>query len=164
MTITINLSPHPEIPEDVFVQNAVMIVDKVINSDVLSISPLAEYDFQNNEISIDVMFCDNETIHGINREYRDKDRATDVITFALFADSEPSMRLLCGDELALGEIVISVEKIEEQAVDNGKTFEEELYFIFAHGILHLFGFVHDDEERLERMLEIQKRLVENVKI
>jgi probable rRNA maturation factor len=62
----------------------------------------------------------------------------------------------------LGEIMISVEKIKSQAVENDKTFEEELYFILSHGILHLFGFTHQDDEKLEYMIGLQQRLVANV--
>jgi probable rRNA maturation factor len=164
MTIIIDLNSHPEIEEEIFLQNATGIVEEVISSDIVELSPLKDYDFKNNDVSLDVMFCDNKAIHEINRDYRDKDRPTDVITFALFADSEPEMRLVCGDEIALGEIIISIERIKEQAAENNKTFKEELYFIFAHGILHLFGFTHDDDKSLEQMLGIQQRLIENVKI
>lgn len=162
--ITINLNSHPDIKEDIFVQNAIDIVQKIVDSEILKQSPLSDYDFESNEISIDIMFCDNETIHQINRDYRHKDQPTDVITFALFADSDEDMRILSGDEIALGEIIISVERIQSQAKENNKTFLEELYFILAHGILHLFGYTHNDEVSLEKMLELQKRLVKDVKI
>lgn len=162
--ITINLNSHPDINEDIFVPNAIDIVQKIIESEILKQSPLNDYDFESNEISIDIMFCDNETIHQINRDYRHKDQPTDVITFALFADSDEDMRILSGDEIALGEIIISVERIQSQAKENNKTFLEELYFILAHGILHLFGYTHNDEVSLEKMLELQKRLVKDVKI
>ena len=116
------------------------------------------------DIEFDVMFCDNDEIHEINRDYRSKDSATDVITFALFADSEKTLRILSDEGIHLGEIIISVEKIKSQAAENQKTFEEELYFILAHGILHLFGFTHQDEAKLEVMISLQQRLVENVQI
>jgi probable rRNA maturation factor len=162
--ITINLNSHPDIKEDIFVQNAIDIVQKIVDSEILEQSPLSDYDFKSNEISIDIMFCDNEAIHQINKDYRGKDQPTDVITFALFADSDEDMRILSGDEISLGEIIISLERIQEQAKSNAKTFEEELYFILAHGILHLFGYTHNDEVSLEKMLELQQRLVKDVKI
>lgn len=162
--ITINLNSHNDINEDIFVQNAEKMIKTVINSGILEQSELKEYAFVKNNTEIDVMFCDNETIQEINRDYRHKDSTTDVITFALFADSEPALRLIYEGEIHLGEIIISIEKIKTQAVENQKTFNEELYFILSHGILHLFGFTHENDEKLEKMLSLQQRLMENVKI
>ncbi|MEI8377076.1 MAG: rRNA maturation RNase YbeY [bacterium] len=162
--ITINTNSHSEIDENIFLQNAIKITENIINSEILEYSPIKEYDFLHNDLEFDVMFCDNKKIHEINRDYRGKDKETDVITFALFSDSEPEMRFVSDEGVALGEIIISVEKIKSQALENKKTFEEELYFILAHGILHLFGFTHQTEEKLEYMIGLQQRLVENVKI
>ena len=162
--ITINTNSDSQIDEDIFLQKATKIAENVIKSDILEHSPIKNYDFINNDIEFDVMFCDNDAIHEINRDYRGKDKETDVITFALFADSEPQMRMVSEEGIALGEIIISVEKIKSQAVENQKTFEEELYFILAHGILHLFGFTHQDDEKLEFMIGMQQRLVENVQV
>ena len=69
-------------------------------------------------ISFDIVFCNNEKIHEINREYRDKDRPTDVISFAIFADSEPEERFIFDGEINLGEIIISLDKTKEQAGKN----------------------------------------------
>ena len=162
--ITINTNSDSQIDGDIFLQNATKIAQNVIKSDILERSPIKNYDFIKNDIEFDVMFCDNDAIHEINRDYRGKDKETDVITFALFADSEPQMRMVSEEGIAHGDIIISVEKIKFQAVENQKTFEEELYFILAHGILHLFGFTHQDEEKLEYMISLQQRLVEDVQI
>ena len=163
-TITISLDTEEDIDEEVFVQNAVKITQGIIGSEILAQSSIAEEDFVNNGVSIDIMLCDNDTIHTINRDYRAKDVPTDVITFALFADSEPEMRVVTDGEIPLGEIIISLERIKTQAQEFNRTFEEELYFILAHGILHLFGFTHESEEKLESMIQLQQRLVEDVKI
>lgn len=162
--ITINLSSEEDINEDIFVQNAVKITQGIIESEILVQSPIADADFATNDVSIDIMLCDNETIHTINRDYRGKDAPTDVITFALFADSEAQMRVVTEGEIPLGEIIISLERIKSQAKEFGRTFEEELYFILAHGILHLFGFAHETDAKLENMIELQQRLVEDVEI
>lgn len=160
--ITINTNSHSEIDEDVFLQKATAITEKIVNLDILDSSPIKDYNFLSTNIEFDVMFCSNDEIHAINRDYRGKDKDTDVITFALFADSEPRMRIVSEEGIHLGEIMISVEKIKFQATENDKTFEEELYFILAHGILHLFGFTHQDDEKLEYMIGLQQRLVANV--
>lgn len=113
-------------------------------------------DSQYSTLSFDIVFCDNEKIHQINKEYRNIDRPTDVISFAIFADSAPDERFIFDSEINLGEIILSLEKTKTQAKENGKTFEYELYFLLAHGILHLMGYDHQNEETLERMWDIQK--------
>lgn len=152
------------IDEKKFTEIAEKITENIIKSDILPQSSLAETDFAQNDVSVDIMLCDNGTIQAINKDYRSKDAPTDIITFALFADSEPAMRVIADGEIPLGEIIISLEQIRIQAQEFKKTFEEELYFILAHGILHLFGFTHQTDETLQNMIEIQKRLVSDVKI
>ena len=109
-------------------------------------------------ISFDIVFCNNEKIHEINREYRDKDRPTDVISFAIFADSEPEERFIFDGEINLGEIIISLDKTKEQADENGHDLYDELYFLLAHGILHLAGYDHQTEETLAEMWNMQKEM------
>ncbi len=109
-------------------------------------------------ISFDIVFCNNEKIHEINREYRDKDRPTDVISFAIFADSEPEERFIFDGEINLGEIIISLDKTKEQADENGHGLYDELYFLLAHGILHLAGYDHQTEETLAEMWNMQKEM------
>ena len=112
------------------------------DSEVYTKSVLNGFDF--SKLSFDLVFTDDEHIHEINREYRDKDKPTDVITFALFADSEP--KFVLDGEIFLGEIYISIDTIKKQASEIGNSFKDELYYIISHGILHLFGFDHQDEE------------------
>ncbi|MBQ4122649.1 rRNA maturation RNase YbeY [bacterium] len=121
--------------------------------DVFSKSCLKDYKF--SIISFDIVLCNNEEIHRINKEYRDKDSATDVITFALFADSEPDERFIFDDEINLGEIVVSLDKIKEQSIENNVTFDSELYYLISHGILHLLGFDHQNQVEYDYMVEKQ---------
>jgi len=162
--ITINVNTFDGIDENIFLQNATKITENFLNSEFLEYSPIKNYNFLQNHVEFDVTFCDNAQVHQINKDFRGKDTPTDVITFALFADSEPEMRLIHVNTIYLGEIIISLEKIKTQAKENHKTFEEELYFIFAHGILHLFGFTHQTDEKLEFMIALQQRLAQNVQI
>lgn len=121
--------------------------------DVFSKSCLKDYKF--STISFDIVLCNNEEIHRINKEYRDKDSATDVITFALFADSESDERFIFDDEINLGEIVVSLDKIKEQSIENNVTFDSELYYLISHGILHLLGFDHQNQVEYDYMVEKQ---------
>ena len=98
--------------------------------------------FKFNTITFDIVLCNNNEIHRINKEYRNIDRPTDVITFAIFADSKEDEKFVFDGEINLGEIIISLDTIKKQAKQNNVTFEDEINLIAAHGILHLLGFDH----------------------
>ncbi len=104
-------------------------------------------------VSFDIVLCDDEKIHEINRDYRKKDRPTDVITFALFADSTEEERFILDEEANLGEILISIDTINKQAKEDG--VYNELLVVSAHGILHLLGFDHLTQEDYDFMVEKQ---------
>lgn len=114
----------------------------------------------NNDYSFEILLCDNDFIHNINKEYRNIDNPTDVITFALFVDSEE--KIIVDNVINLGQILISLEKVYFQAQENNITPKEEFLNLLAHGILHLLGFDHQTEESLESMLELQNRMIEGV--
>lgn len=119
-------------------------------------------DYEYNLIYFDIVLCDDLQIKKINNEYRKIDNPTDVITFAIFADSPKEERFIFDDEINLGEIIISLDKTLEQAENNAhcqNSFENELNFLLAHGILHLLGYDHQDEETLKEMWEIQEKMI-----
>ncbi|TKD70168.1 rRNA maturation RNase YbeY [Pseudalkalibacillus hwajinpoensis] len=111
---------------------------------------------------VSIMFVDNDKITEINRDYRGKDQPTDVISFALDDEEEGDEPIIFGEHLPhlLGEIVISVEKIAEQANDYGHSFDRELGFLTVHGFLHLLGYDHMTDEDEKEMFEKQKVLLE----
>lgn len=109
------------------------------------------------QVFFDIVFMNNEEIHQVNKEYRKKDAPTDVITFAMFADSPEEERYIFDGEVHLGEIMVSLDKIEEQAKENNVSFEEELHYIIAHGVLHLLGFDHQTETEYNFMVDYQNR-------
>ena len=122
-------------------------------------SCIKDYDF--DLLYFDVVLTDNKKIHEINREYRQKDAPTDVITFAIFSDSPKEERFIFDNEINLGEIIISLDKALAQSQDEShenKTFKDELYFLLAHGILHLLGYDHKDEKTLQEMWTIQQKM------
>jgi probable rRNA maturation factor len=124
------------------------------NEEWVKKSCLNGYDF--DSLCFDAVLCGNEKIHEINKEYRKKDSPTDIITFAIFADGEE--RFVFNNEINLGEIIISLDKTEAQARENDRSFYDELYFLFAHGILHLLGYDHATEETLCEMWDMQKKM------
>ncbi len=122
---------------------------------VMKNSCLANEEYE--QVFFDIVFMNNDEIHKVNREYRKKDSPTDVITFAMFADSPEEERYIFDGEVHLGEIMVSLDKIEEQAKENNVTFDEELHYIIAHGVLHLLGFDHQTEPEYNFMVEYQNK-------
>lgn len=113
-------------------------------------------------VVFDIVLCNDEEIHRINREYRNIDRATDVITFAIFADSPDDEKFIFDGEINLGEIIISLDTIKKQAEENKTTFDNELRLISAHGILHLLGFDHLNEDDYNFVVRTQNKVISNV--
>ncbi|MEH7084065.1 rRNA maturation RNase YbeY [Neobacillus drentensis] len=114
---------------------------------------------EHSEVS--VTFVSNERIQEINREYRDKDKPTDVISFAMEELGEGEMELV-GAEMprVLGDIIISVPKAIEQAEEYGHSFLRELGFLAVHGFLHLLGYDHMTAEEEKEMFTLQKDILD----
>ena len=106
-----------------------------------------------SKIRFDISFCSDTTIQRINKTYRNKDKATDVITFSLFADDVNA--IVCGKTADLGQIIISCETLDKQKDENNTTFNEELITLTTHGILHLFGFDHLEKKGYDFVVRIQ---------
>ena len=112
---------------------------------------------------------ENDTIRSINKEQRDIDRATDVLSFPMLefdedgiSDDEYDMD---GELVMLGDIVISMERAREQANEFGHSFLREVAFLTAHSMLHLLGYDHvDDKEGEEIMCEKQERVLTSLGI
>ena len=130
----------------------------VLMPQISSCKTLSRQDFQ--IISFEISFCTDRLIREINRDYRSKDKATDVITFALFADDENS--IIQNDTLELGEIIISIDTLISQAQENSNTIEKELYTLITHGILHLLGFDHLTQKDYDFVVGIQEAIVNNL--
>ena len=113
------------------------------------------YGIENGEVS--VTLTNNDYIHQLNRKYRQIDRPTDVLSFALNESEEPDIEN--GPDInVLGDIILSVERAEEQAVDYGHSLRREIAFLTVHGMLHLLGYDHMEEaDRLE--MEKEQRYV-----
>jgi probable rRNA maturation factor len=114
---------------------------------------------QGSEISI--TFVTNESIQEINREYRQKDYPTDVISFAMEELGEGEVEVVGVDmPRILGDIIISIPKAKEQAEEYGHSFMRELSFLAVHGFLHLLGYDHETEEDEKEMFSLQREILE----
>ena len=98
------------------------------------------FNFDISKIRFDIAFCLDNTIREINKTYRNKDKATDVITFSLFADDDNA--IIIRKTADLGQIIVSLETASKQAEENNNTFKKEVLTLICHGILHLLGFDH----------------------
>lgn len=110
---------------------------------------------------LSVTFLTNEEIQTINREWRGKDSATDVISFAFDEMGEEEMDFMLDEDepRLLGDLIISVERCREQASDYGHSFERELGFLAIHGFLHLLGYDHMTEEEEAEMTMRQEQVL-----
>lgn len=124
----------------------------------------ALFGYQYERIAFDFLFCDSELTHEINKTYRNKDYPADIITFAVFADSSEDERFILEGELNLGEIIIALDKITENAKEKGISKQEELLFFVSHGIMHLLGFDHQTELDYNFVVEFQKKALEYINI
>ncbi|MEW9500463.1 rRNA maturation RNase YbeY [Jeotgalibacillus marinus] len=117
-------------------------------------------DVKKGECSI--TFVNNDRIQEINRDYRQKDQPTDVISFAMEEEGDGEINIVGGEGLPriLGDIIISVPFANEQAEDYGHSFDRELGFLALHGFLHLLGYDHMNETDEEVMFSRQKSLLE----
>ena len=154
-----NIYPDWEVDEKKFIDIAKKILDFYL-SEVLEKSCLNGFEY--DTISFDFLYCDSKKTHEINREYRQKDYPADIITFAIFADSEE--KFIFDGEINLGEVIIALDKVIEEAEKKGVAKEHELAFLISHGILHLLGFAHQTEEDYNFIMELQNRALEYVKI
>lgn len=126
------------------------------------------------EAEVNLLLTQNEMIQEMNKEFREIDRPTDVLSFPMaeyeapgdFASLEEQQD--CFDpesgELLLGDIVISKDKVLEQAEEFGHSVKREYAFLIAHSMLHLFGYDHIDEAERAVMEEKQREILDQLKI
>lgn len=108
------------------------------------------------EISISVV--DQEQIRELNRDYRNTDSVTDVLSFPLFEKGE------IPDSGMLGDIVICVERVREQAEEFGHSEEREFVYLTVHSLLHLLGYDHMEEEEKIEMRALEKEIMKKLGI
>lgn len=104
-----------------------------------------------SKASINLVFTTDRRLHSLNREFRSKDRATDVLSFTLDDSKET--------DATFGEIYISVETADRQAADYGGTRSEEYLRLVCHGLLHLFGYDHIKPHEAVAMKEREERFL-----
>ena len=118
----------------------------------------------NDDFEVSVSFVNNEEIHQLNKEYRNIDRPTDVLSFPLGEDGNYDINNETGSML-LGDIVISIETALKQADLYGHSLEREIGFLTVHSMLHLLGYDHEEGKLQERIIrEKEEAILENLGI
>ena len=112
-----------------------------------------------NKVEFNVIIVDNEYIHKLNKEYRNIDRETDVITFALEDDKTFNPM-----ERVLGDVYISIDKAISQSEEYGHSLKREIAFLAVHGLLHLLGYDHMKKEDEEIMFGLQEEILNEMGI
>ena len=150
--------------------------EKIINEVV---NEAAAYEKCPYEIEVNVTLTDNEAIHQINKEFREVDAPTDVLSFPMINYEAPSDFESLEDEfenntedyfnpdtgeLMLGDIIISLDKVEEQAIAYGHSFTREYAFLIAHSMLHLMGYDHMTDDDASIMEAKQRAILDNLNI
>ncbi len=107
---------------------------------------------------ISVLLTDDESIHVMNRDYRQVDRPTDVLSFPAW-EGESLAQI---PDAYLGDIAISVDTAKRQAEEYGHSLSRELSFLSVHGTLHLLGYDHMEENEKERMFALQNEILEQI--
>ena len=124
---------------------------------------------------INLLLTDNEGIHAYNKEYRDIDKETDVLSFpnvdyetagdfSVAGDARAEYFDLDSGELMLGDIIISVDKVKEQALEYGHSELREFAFLIAHSMFHLCGYDHMSDEEAKVMEEKQEEVLNTLGI
>ena len=137
------------------------VIDKVLTK------CFEEEKLQDSKLYITVTLTNPENIREINKEYRDIDRATDVLSFPMFEKDDLEEKIRNNDfehEDVLGDIVISIDKVKEQAVEYGHRFERELSYMLVHGFYHLMGYDHIEEEDKRKMRPKEEKILNDLKI
>ena len=120
-----------------------------------------------SKLIMTITFTTPEEIRKINKKYRKIDKATDVLSFPMFEKDELDEKIKSGDfpyEDVLGDVIISIEKVREQAEEYGHSCERALSYMLVHGFYHLMGYDHIEEEDKKIMRPKEEKILNELKI
>ncbi len=126
-----------------------------------------EESIENSKLSVTITLTTLENIQEINKTYRNINKTTDVLSFPMFEKDELELKIRNNDfihEDVLGDIVIAVKKVEEQAEEYGHSFERELSYMIVHGFYHLMGYDHIQGEDKKIMRLKEEKILTDLKM
>ena len=146
----------------------VNIINRTKYNDFKSFFPLIEHYYQwtlkvleiEDNYVLSLIICGPVSIRKINREYRNIDKETDVISFALLDNDET---IEYEDRIELGDIFINRNRVLSQAKEYNHSIKREFVFLFVHGLLHLLGYDHMNKEDEKKMFALQKKIIGDLK-
>lgn len=122
-----------------------------------------EENLENKKLYVNVVLTDSKNIKNINKEHRGIDKETDVLSFPMYEKNELENIHLENEDI-LGDMVISIEKVQEQAQEYGHSFERELAYMIVHGFFHLMGYDHIEEKDKIQMRAHEEEVLEALSI
>lgn len=126
-----------------------------------------EEKIENSNLIVTIILTTPDSIKKINKKYRQVDRATDVLSFPMFEKKELEEKIkkkIFDHEDMLGDIVISIEKVKEQAEEYGHSFEREFSYMIVHGFYHLMGYDHIEEKDKKIMRPKEEKILDDLRI
>lgn len=128
---------------------------------------LDEKNIDVENVSISISAVDIDTIHRINKEYRNVDRPTDVLSFPIFereeinamADMDNSKKV---KEMELGDIIICIDVLQEHAIEYQTGILREMLYMITHGVCHLLGYDHEIEEEKREMRTLEEKILNKI--
>lgn len=157
-------------------QNSIEVTDDLINI----INEVCDVALKDEEVTIpyqiSLLFVDNNEIREINNETRGIDKVTDVLSFPMldypenmvfknvYKNKKFNEIYLDGEELVLGDMVLSLERAKEQSIEYNHSFEREAAYLVVHSVLHLLGYDHMEEEDKVKMRQREEEILNALKI
>lgn len=132
------------------------IDDTIINKMETCIRHCISIEKFSHNCEVSISFVDNDEIHQLNKQYRDKDSSTDVLSFPMYETFDHIPEDI---DMMLGDIILSIPKCLEQAEEYGHSFERELCYLVTHGMFHLFGYDHMKIDDKKLMREKEKEVM-----
>lgn len=126
-----------------------------------------EENLKNTNLYISITLTTPRNIRNINKEYRNIDKETDVLSFPMFEQEELKEIIQSKQHIVedvLGDIVISIKRVQEQAIEYEHSFERELAYMLVHGFYHLMGYDHIKEEDKQKMRPKEEKILEDLNI
>ena len=117
----------------------------------------AAYDDEEGPAELSVVLADDALVHRLNREYRGKDKPTNVLSFALTEAEEPEAQ--DGMPVMLGDVILAYETVAREASEQRKNFKDHMTHLVMHGVLHLLGYDHETDDEAEEMEALETRLL-----
>ena len=117
-----------------------------------------------SDFDLGIWITTNTTIRSYNRDYRDKDKPTDILSFPFYPDLKAGQKIVAqnSEEMNLGDLILSAEYIQKAADELGVSFYDRLQLLLVHGICHLLGYDHEDDDDFALMQKKEKALLKKI--